>query len=81
MLESRSIMATLSGETLEVSATRICPRGEGRVIAPSVLINGKFLQTVSAVLQTSLGPVERWCDRRDLSINPRKTVVIPFTKN
>jgi hypothetical protein len=46
----------------------------------AILINGKFPQTVSEVLQTALGLVEQWCDRTGFSINPSKTAVIPFTK-
>jgi hypothetical protein len=44
----------------------------------AILINGKFPQTVSEVLQTALCIVQHWCERRKLSINPNKTVVIPF---
>jgi hypothetical protein len=39
----------------------------------AILINGKFSQTVSEVLQTALGIVQQWCD------NTNKTVTIPFT--
>jgi hypothetical protein len=46
----------------------------------AILINGKFPQTVPEVLQTALGLAQQWCDRTGLSINPSKTVVIPFTK-
>jgi hypothetical protein len=106
MLESRSMIATLNGETLEVSVTKGCP--QGGVLSPllwnlvvdeflgelnegeyhaigyaddlAILINGKFPQTVSEVLHTALGLVQHWCDRTGLSINPNKTVAIPFTK-
>jgi hypothetical protein len=44
------------------------------------LTNGKFLQTVSEVLQTALCMVQKWCERINLSINPNKIVIIPFTK-
>jgi hypothetical protein len=46
----------------------------------AILINGKFPQTVSEVLQTALCTVHQWCKRTYLSINPNKTVTIPFTK-
>jgi hypothetical protein len=46
----------------------------------AILINGKFPQTVSEVLQTALGTVQQWCKRTKLSINPKNTVVIPFTR-
>jgi hypothetical protein len=45
-----------------------------------VLINGQFPHTVSEVLQTVLYSVQQWCERTNLSINPNKTVIIPFTK-
>jgi hypothetical protein len=46
----------------------------------TILINGKFPSTVSKVLQTALGLIQKWCDRRNVSINPSKMVVIPFNK-
>jgi hypothetical protein len=46
----------------------------------AILINGKFLQTVSEVLQTALCTVQDWCERTNLSINPNRMVVIPFTR-
>jgi hypothetical protein len=46
----------------------------------AILINGKFPQTVSEVLQTALYSVQQWCERTNLSINPNKTVIIPFTR-
>jgi hypothetical protein len=44
-----------------------------------MLINGKFIQTLSEVLQTALGLVQQRCYGTELSINPSKTVVISFT--
>jgi hypothetical protein len=106
MLESRNIMATLSGETLGVAVAKGCP--QGGVLSPllwslvvddllwrlnnsgyytvgyaddiAILINGKFPQTVSEVLQTGLHTVQQWCEMTKLSINPNKTAVIPFTR-
>jgi hypothetical protein len=46
----------------------------------AILINGKFLQTVSEVLQTTLCTVQQWCERTKLSINTNKTVVTLFTR-
>jgi hypothetical protein len=46
----------------------------------AILTNGNFPQTVSEVLQTALHTVQQWCQRTKLSINPNKTVVIPFTR-
>jgi hypothetical protein len=46
----------------------------------AILTNGKFPQTVSEVLQTVLCTVQQWCERTKLSVNPNKTVVIPFTR-
>jgi hypothetical protein len=46
----------------------------------AILINGKFLRTVSEVLQTALCTVQQWCERKKLSINPNKMVIIPYTR-
>jgi hypothetical protein len=40
----------------------------------------KFLQTMSEVLQTALCTVQQWCERTNLSINPNKKVIRPFTR-
>jgi hypothetical protein len=47
----------------------------------AIIINGKFLQTESEVLQIALCTVQKWCERVNLSINPNKIVIIPFTSN
>jgi hypothetical protein len=46
----------------------------------AILIIGEFPQTVSEVLHTALGALQQWCGRTELSINPNKTVVKPFTR-
>jgi hypothetical protein len=46
----------------------------------AILINGNFLYTVSEVSQTTLCTVQKWCGKTNVSINPNKTVIIPFTK-
>ena len=46
----------------------------------AIIINGTFPNTVSEILQSALKEVEKWCDRIQLSINPQKTVIVPFTK-
>jgi hypothetical protein len=46
----------------------------------AILINGKFPQAVSEVLQTFLCTVQWWRGRSNLSINPNKMVVVPFTR-
>jgi hypothetical protein len=35
---------------------------------------------VSEVLQTGLGTVQKWCEKINLSNNPNKTVIMPFTR-
>jgi hypothetical protein len=35
---------------------------------------------VSEVLQTALCTVQKWCEKINLSINPNKTVIIPFSR-
>jgi hypothetical protein len=46
----------------------------------AILINGKFPQTMSEVLQTALGIVQQWCDRKNLSISLNEMVIMPFTR-
>jgi hypothetical protein len=46
----------------------------------AILINGIFTHTVSEVLQAALCTVHKWCEKTKLSINPNKTVIIPFTR-
>jgi hypothetical protein len=46
----------------------------------AIIINWKFLQTVSEVLQTALFTVQQWCKRKNVSINPNKMVIIPFIR-
>jgi hypothetical protein len=45
-----------------------------------MLINREFPSTVSEVLQAALGLVQWWCIRTIQFINPRKTIIEPFTK-
>jgi hypothetical protein len=46
----------------------------------AILSNGKFTHTVSEVLQPALCTVHEWSEKTKLSINPNKTVFIPFTR-
>ena len=46
----------------------------------AIFICGKFLNTVSELLQEALTMVQQWCDRIQLSINPQKMVIVPFTR-
>jgi hypothetical protein len=46
----------------------------------AILINGKFPQTVSEVVQIALCTVQQLCERTKLSINPNNTVFIPYTR-
>jgi ribonuclease HI len=42
--------------------------------------SGKFLPTITNVLQNALKITEQWCKSNGLSINPSKTAIIAFTK-
>jgi ribonuclease HI len=44
-----------------------------------IMVAGKFQGTISELLQNALKLTERWCLDEDLSINPNKSVVVPFT--
>jgi hypothetical protein len=46
----------------------------------AILIHRKFPNTVSELLQEALSLVQQWCNRTQLSINPQKIVIVPFTR-
>jgi hypothetical protein len=46
----------------------------------AILICRKLPNTVSEILQEALSMVRQWCDRTQLSINPQKMVIVPFTR-
>ncbi|KAJ4435197.1 hypothetical protein ANN_23773 [Periplaneta americana] len=46
----------------------------------AVIVKGKFPKTVFEVLQVALKKIEAWSNRNRLSVNPNKTVVVPFTR-
>jgi hypothetical protein len=41
---------------------------------------GKFLNTVSGLIQWALGTIEEWCGELGLSVNPDKTGLVAFTR-
>lgn len=45
-----------------------------------IICRGKFDHTLSERMQTALNMTHSWCLREGLSINPSKTVVVPFTR-
>ena len=46
----------------------------------AILICGTFLHTILEHLQEALSMVQHWCNRTQLSINPQKMVIVPFTR-
>ena len=46
----------------------------------AIIITGKFDLTVSDIMKSALREVLNWCVSEGLSINPNKTVLVPFTK-
>ena len=44
-----------------------------------ISITGKFLDTLSNLLQSALNLVQNWCTKVGLKVNPNKTVIVPFT--
>jgi len=46
----------------------------------TVLIIGAFLSTLCEIMQRVLRGIEKWCDERQLSVNPSKTELILFTR-
>lgn len=45
-----------------------------------LLIKGDNNTTISLVLQEVLNTIMNWCEREEMSINPQKMVIVPFTK-
>jgi hypothetical protein len=45
-----------------------------------LLAVGKFLSTVSGLMQWALLTVETWCNKVSLSVNPDKTRLVAFTR-
>jgi len=46
----------------------------------AVLISIKFPNTVSELLHEALSTVQQCCDSTQLSINPQKSVIVPFNR-
>ena len=46
----------------------------------NVLIIGAFLSTLCEIMLRVLRGIEKWCDERQLSVNPSKTELILFTR-
>lgn len=45
-----------------------------------VMIRGKCERILTDLMQNALNLVWNWCQKEDLSINPAKSVLVPFTK-
>nr|CAI5846075.1 unnamed protein product [Callosobruchus analis] len=45
-----------------------------------ILIRGKHMGICLEIMQRALSIVERWCITEGLSVNPSKTIMVPFTK-
>jgi hypothetical protein len=46
----------------------------------AILLNRKYLNTVSELLQEAMSRVCQWCDMTQLSISPQKMVIGPFNR-
>ena len=46
----------------------------------TVIISGKYDNIISELMQDALKLIWQWCRQEGLSINPNKTVIVPFTK-
>nr|CAH7763973.1 unnamed protein product [Callosobruchus chinensis] len=45
-----------------------------------ILIRGKHIVTCLEIMQRTLSILERWCVTEGLSVNPSKTIMVPFPK-
>jgi hypothetical protein len=74
-----SLLCILNVDELmdRLSEKGCCTMGNADYIA--ILNSGNSLQIVSELLQEALSVAQQWCDRTQLSINPQKMVIFPFT--
>lgn len=45
-----------------------------------IIARGKFEETLCDIIQSGLKTTKEWCTKVGLSLNPRKTTVVPFTR-
>jgi len=62
----------------ELNSMGIYTQGYADDIA--ILVVGNNMRLISEKMQRALKIVEDWCSRVNLSVNPEKTVIVPFTK-
>lgn len=46
----------------------------------TIIVRGKYENTISDRLQTALNITLKWCRKEGLNVNPSKTVIVPFTR-
>ena len=54
--------------------------GQGFADDGTILLVGRVMITICEIMQRILSGVERWCNERQLSVNPEKTEMILFTR-
>lgn len=45
-----------------------------------ILIKGKYLSTISELMESALKELSRWAEQKGLGVNPRKTELVLFTR-
>ena len=45
-----------------------------------VIVRGKFESTIKDRMQLALNVTSEWCQEKELTINPNKTTLVPFTR-
>ena len=46
----------------------------------AVVVTGKFESTIQEVMASALALIKEWCVNTGLSVNPNKTILVPFTR-
>ena len=46
----------------------------------AIVVFGKFLNTVTDLMNGGLREINNWCKKEGLGVNPQKTVIVPFTR-
>ena len=62
----------------ELSEANIYAQGYADDIV--IMVQGKYCNVVADIMNANLRRVNSWCNREGLSINPAKTIIVPFTR-
>ena len=80
MYKRQPLLWSLVADSLLSWLTKQRVFAQGHADDGVVLVCGKVLSTMSEIMHRILWGIEKWCKKRDLQVNPIKTVMIFFTR-